>query len=86
MKRAPASADKTKLAIDIINLLVKKNSDISVLIVVPTEVLKEQWLEKLIENNLLGNCEIEIINSVVKKEWNCDLLIIDRYFVDSKLA
>lgn len=86
MKRAPASADKTKLAIDIINLLVKKNSDISVLIVVPTEVLKEQWLEKLIENNLLGNCEIEIINSVVKKEWNCDLLVIDRYFVDSKLA
>lgn len=86
MKHAPASADKTKLAIDIINLLVKKNSDISVLIVVPTEVLKEQWLEKLIENNLLGNCEIEIINSVVKKEWNCDLLVIDRYFVDSKLA
>lgn len=77
MKHALASADKTKLAIDIINLLVKKNSDISVLIVVPTEVLKEQWLEKLIENNLLGNCEIEIINSAIKTSQTVDLLVID---------
>lgn len=77
MKHAPASADKTKLAIDIINLLVEKNSDISVLIVVPTEVLKEQWLEKLIENNLLGNCEIEIINSAIKTSQVVDLLVID---------
>lgn len=77
MKHAPASADKTKLAIDIINLLVEKNSDISILIVVPTEVLKEQWLEKLIENNLLGNCEIKIINSVIKTSQVVDLLVID---------
>jgi len=77
LKHAPASADKTKLAIDIINLLVEKNSDISILIVVPTEVLKEQWLEKLIENNLLGNCEIKIINSVIKTSQVVDLLVID---------
>lgn len=77
MKHALASVDKTKLAIDIINLLVKKNSDISVLIIVPTEVLKEQWLEKLIENNLLGNCEIEIINSAIKSSQVVDLLVID---------
>ena len=77
MKHALASADKTKLAIDIINLLVKKNQDILVLIVVPTEVLKDQWFEKLVENNLLSNCKIEIINSAIKTPQVVDLLIID---------
>lgn len=77
MKHALASADKTKLAIDIINLLVKKNQDILVLIVVPTEVLKDQWFEKLVENNLLNNCKIEIINSAIKTPQVVDLLIID---------
>lgn len=73
----PTGFGKTRVALDIIDLLVKKNSDLSVLIVVPTEILKEQWLEKVIERNLLGNCDIEIINSVIKKEWECDLLCID---------
>ena len=39
--------------------------------------MKEQWLEKVIERNRLGNCQIEIINSVIKKQWECDLLIED---------
>lgn len=77
MRHALASADKTKLAIDIINLLVKKNQDILVLIVVPTEVLKDQWFEKLVENNLLSNCKIEIINSAIKTTQVVDLLVID---------
>lgn len=68
---------KTRVALDIIDLLVEKNPDIFVLIVVPTEILKEQWLEKVIERNRLGNCQIEIINSVIKKQWECDLLIQD---------
>lgn len=68
---------KTRIALDIIDLLVEKNSNLSVLIVVPTEILKEQWLEKVIERNLLGNCDIEIINSVIKKDWKCDLLVQD---------
>lgn len=33
---------KTRIALDIIDLLVEKNSNLSVLIVVPTEILKEQ--------------------------------------------
>lgn len=33
---------KTRVALDIIDLLVEKNPDIFVLIVVPTEILKEQ--------------------------------------------
>ena len=73
----PTGFGKTRVALDIIDLLVEKNPDIFVLIVVPTEILKEQWLEKVIERNRLGNCQIEIINSVIKKQWECDLLIED---------
>lgn len=58
-------------------MLVHKNPDIFVLIIVPTEILKEQWLEKVVERCLLTNCQIEIVNSAIKKEWNCDLLVID---------
>lgn len=73
----PTGFGKTRVALDIIDLLVEKNPDIFILIVVPTEILKEQWLEKVIERNRLGNCQIEIINSVIKKQWECDLLIED---------
>ena len=68
---------KTRVALDTIELLTNKTPNLSVLVVVPTEVLKNQWIEKLIERNLLGNCDIEIINSVIKKDWVCDFLIID---------
>lgn len=68
---------KTKVALDIIELLSKKTPELSVLIVVPTEVLKEQWLEKIIERNLIVLCDVQIINSVIKQDWECDLLIQD---------
>ncbi len=73
----PTGFGKTRVALDVIDLLVHKNPDIFVLIIVPTEILKEQWLEKVVERCLLTNCQIEIINSAIKKGWNCDLLIID---------
>jgi superfamily II DNA or RNA helicase len=38
----PTGFGKTRVALDIIDLLVHKNSDIFVLIIVPTEILKEQ--------------------------------------------
>ena len=68
---------KTRVALMLINSLLKVNSDISVLIIVPTEVLKNQWLNKLDEWQLLNNCTVEIVNSAIKKEWTCNLLVID---------
>lgn len=68
---------KTRTALTAIQMLVNSNQDVSVLISVPTEVLKEQWLEELIKWNLFLNCRVEIINSIVKNEWEVDFLIID---------
>ena len=68
---------KTKVAIDLISAFVKRNDDSSALIIVPTQVLKEQWIEKLDERGLINNARVEIINSAVKLNWTCDLLVID---------
>ena len=72
----PASG-KTKLGLDLCEAFVKRNEDCSILIVVPTQFLKDQWIDKLEERGLLDNARVEIINTVVKKEWICDLLIQD---------
>lgn len=68
---------KTYATCMLINLLLKKNPSAQILIVVPTEILKEQWLENVIKNNCFENCQIEIINSVIKKNYNVDLLVLD---------
>lgn len=68
---------KTRLSLMLITSLLKSNLKASVLIVVPTEFLKEQWIDQLIEWDLIDNCKVEIINTVIRNEWTCDLLVID---------
>lgn len=68
---------KSYIGYKIIDFLLKKQSDISVLIVVPTDALKIQWEELLKEKKVISNCTVKVINSVVKENWNCTLLIID---------
>ena len=68
---------KTRIALNLIEAFVRRNEDSSALIVVPTDVLKNQWIEKLDERGLIGNARVEIINSAIKLNWTCDLLVID---------
>ena len=59
-------------------MLLKKNPDLDVLIVVPTKVLKDQWMnDYLIPHNLVKNCRIAVINSAAKDVTTCDLMICD---------
>ena len=64
-------------SLNLIEAFVRRNEDSSALIVVPTDVLKNQWIEKLDERGLIGNARVEIINSAIKLNWTCDLLVID---------
>ena len=67
-------------------LLTQKNPDFKILVVVPTDNLKNQWLKQLIEWKLLKNVTVEIINTAIKKVQHFDLLICDeahRYASDS---
>lgn len=68
---------KTRVGTNIIGLLVKKFPNVRVLIVVPTLLLKEQWTSIIDELGYTFNCDIQVINTVVTREWKCDLLIID---------
>lgn len=68
---------KTRGTLTLIQKLIKVNPKLFVLIIVPTDFLKEQWQRQLIEWNMFLNCKVEIINSAIKKEWSCDLLVQD---------
>lgn len=68
---------KTRTGINAIKLLLKKKPDAEILVSVPTEVLKEQWMEELIKNGIFQNCKVVVINSIIKKEWEVDFLLID---------
>ena len=48
-----------------------------ILVVVPTDLLKEQWIMNLTKHGIFMNAEVVVINTVVKHEWTCDILIID---------
>lgn len=68
---------KTRIALNLTDAFVTKNPSAQVLIVVPTQVLKDQWIEQIDERGLGLNARVEIINSVIKLKWSCDLLIVD---------
>jgi superfamily II DNA or RNA helicase len=66
-KKSYDNKPKTRIAINIIKRLINADPNITVLISVPTDVLKEQWMEQLVSNNILSNCKVEIINSIIKR-------------------
>ena len=68
---------KTYMTCMLIKALYNKNPRLSVLIGVPTEVLKEQWLRELAKNQLFSVCKVEIFNTIVKNQYTVDLFVID---------
>lgn len=68
---------KTRIAINCIKTILNKYPNKKVIIVVPTIALKEQWTSIIDYNSLSFNCEVVVINTIITKEWVCDLLIID---------
>lgn len=77
---------KTRIALKLIDAFVRRDENTSVLVVVPTRILKDQWIDQLEEWGLLQNARVEIINSVIKLNWTCNLLVIDKHFVDVKFV
>lgn len=61
----------------------KKYPNLRVLVVVPTITLKEQWVEELNKHDLYFNVEVQVINTVIKHEWTCNMLILDEIHVCS---
>ena len=77
---------KTRCSIMLIQSLCRKNKDAKVLIGVPTEVLKEQWIRELVKYKLFSNCEVGIFNTIIKNTYNVDLFIIDEVHLSASPA
>lgn len=73
----PTGFGKTFCAITAIKRFLAKNSSRKVLVVVPTDYLQGQWVYQIAENNLLNNVTVKVVNTVVKYDWNVDLLVLD---------
>tara|TARA_R110002012_G_scaffold275150_1_gene461665 strand:- start:7 stop:1185 length:1179 start_codon:yes stop_codon:yes gene_type:complete len=68
---------KTFTAIMVILRLIKARSNATVIIVVPTINLQNQWRAELKKNNVEANCNVIVINTAYKSKLKCDLLICD---------
>lgn len=74
---ASTSSGKTRIALYAIQLLRRNNPLRTVMVVVPTRQLKDQWEKLLKQWKLQERAEVWVINSVIKGVHNCDLLVID---------
>ena len=68
---------KTKVGLNAIETIRKRYPALSVIVVVPTDVLRTQWIRQLDERGLGLNCKVVIINTASKQLDQCDLLILD---------
>lgn len=66
---------KTRMALTAIQKVLDKNPGISVVVVVPTKVLKKQWTKHLKDWNLTA--EVLVMNTAASKPFACDMLVID---------
>lgn len=68
---------KTRAALTAIKGFLTKNSNKKIVVVVPTEHLKIQWIQELSQYFLLNYVSVEIINSAIKIDDQIDFLILD---------
>ena len=68
---------KTRVALIGLKAILKKYPSFRILVVVPTEALQNQWLGLLDKWELGLNSDVQIINTVVKRNWSCNILVID---------
>lgn len=77
---------KTLTAIKGIKLFLSKNQNKKIIVVVPTEPLKNQWISLLVKEKLFYDVSVQIINTAIKIKEKVSLLVLDevhRYASDS---
>lgn len=72
---------KTTVALQIAQRLVDKRKEANVVVIVPTDYLYIQWMQKIVEKQLHNNVRVMVINTAVKYNIKCNLLIVDEVHV-----
>jgi superfamily II DNA or RNA helicase len=73
----PTGVGKTRTALKCLSSVLDKYPELRILVVVPTDNLKSQWIPQLDTWGLGYNSEVQIINTVVKRNWQADILVLD---------
>lgn len=73
----PTGFGKTRIALNCIKSVINKRPHYRVLLIVPTDVLQKQWKAELDKNQLSLNCDVQVVNTVIRREWQCDILVLD---------
>ena len=68
---------KTRVGLNCIKTVLSKYPTLKVIIIVPTTALKEQWYGIIDNNGLSLNCEVIVVNTAIKGNFKCDVLVID---------
>ena len=69
---------KTRMALDAVERVLLKNPKIAVVVIVPTKVLRDQWIEEIDKRDFSGsNITVMVINTAAKRPFYCNFLIID---------
>lgn len=74
---APTGVGKTRIALNCIKSVLKRYPTFTIIVVVPTTTLKEQWELQLDSWGFSLNCTVLVINSAIKDSRRCDLLVLD---------
>ena len=81
----PTGFGKSYIGILVIKSMNERHPLRSAVIIVPTNELKKQWDKHIIEHELV-NTTVFIVNTAIKKNLNCNLLVLDevhRYAADT---
>lgn len=73
----PTGFGKTRCGMLAIYRFLKRNPTRKVIIVVPSDPIKHQWIEETVQWAVFDNCEVKTMFDVSKHEYKCDLLVID---------
>lgn len=73
----PTGFGKTRCGMLAISRFLSKNPTRKVIIVVPSDPVKHQWIEETVQWAVFDNCEVRTMFDVSNHEYECDLLVID---------
>ena len=73
----PTAFGKTRVGMLAITRFLKKNQTRKVIIVVPSDPIKQQWINETVDWKCFDNCQVKTMYDVSKNKYDCDLLVID---------
>ena len=73
----PTGVGKTRTALKCLKSIINKYPKMRILVVVPTDNLKIQWRQQLDEWGMELTSDVQIINTIIRHNWNADILVLD---------